>query len=150
MDKKQQKPTIFQNLTPQQADACMMIASGESITKVAKKLKINRSTIYQWLKDMHFKKCLDEQCRENQEEARNMLRGMRLKAVETIRDLMSSGDEKTRLKASIWMLESKLSEEANAPQSGLTIIVRNEEEADLFRRLKEHDPRRNRIDDNDF
>lgn len=154
MNEKQQKPTIFKNLTPQQSEACIMLAGGESITKVSKKLKINRSTIYQWLKDYDFKKCFDKQCEENQEEIKTMLRGLRLKAVETINGLVSKGDEKTRLKAAIWILESNLTESTDKMQpKGLTIIVQNEEEADLFRRLEERaneENKKNRFDDDDY
>ena len=106
-DKKQQKPTLstVTGLTPQQEQACILLASGETITGVARQLNLNRSTLYEWQDNTAFVCFYNQQCRERQQEVKNGLFGLHRSAIDTLTDLLNNGNENTRLKACIWLLE---------------------------------------------
>ena len=106
-DKKQQKPTIsaLTGLTPQQEQAATMLASGENLTAVARQLNLNRSTLYEWQTNTAFQCFYNQQCQEHQEAVKNALFGLHRTAVDTLTDLLTNGNENTRLKAATWLLE---------------------------------------------
>lgn len=105
--RKQQKPTNspLTGLTPQQEQAAMMMASGENITAVARQLNLNRSTLYEWQENMAFQCFYNQQCQDHQQAVKNALFGLHNTAIETLTDLLTNGNENTRLKASMWLLE---------------------------------------------
>lgn len=106
-DKKQQKPTLSPHtgLTPQQEQAAMMLASGENITAVARQLNLNRSTLYEWQANTAFQCYYNQQCQDHQQAVKNALFGLHRQAVDTLTNLLANGNENTRLKASMWLLE---------------------------------------------
>lgn len=106
-DKKQQKPTLspLTGLTPQQEQAAMMLASGENLTAVARQLNLNRSTLYEWQANTAFQCFYNQQCQDHQQAVKNALFGLHSRAVDTLTDLLTNGNENTRLKASMWLLE---------------------------------------------
>jgi hypothetical protein len=110
----QQNPTLSSvtGLTPQQEQACILMASGDSLTAVARQLKINRSTLYEWQNNMAFKCYYNQQCQEHQQEVKNALLGLHKQAIDTLTDLLTTGSENTRLKAAMWLLERVISVEA--------------------------------------
>jgi hypothetical protein len=116
-NKKQQKPTLspVTGLTPQQEQACILLASGENFTTVARQLKINRSTLYEWQDNTAFKCFYNQQCQDHKQEVKNALLGLHLSAIETLTDLLNNGNENTRLKAAIWLLERVASIEVGNP-----------------------------------
>lgn len=105
--RKQQKPTISPTtgLTPQQEQAAIMLASGENLTGVARQLNLNRSTLYEWQENTAFQCFYNQQCQEHQQAVKNALFGLHSTAIDTLTDLLSNGNENTRLKASMWLLE---------------------------------------------
>ena len=106
-NKSEQNTTISQatGLTPQQEQACILLASGESYTAVAQRLNINRGTLYKWQDLLPFQCFYNKQCSDFKADVRNALLGLHAEAVDTVRELMNNGGEGTRLKAAIWLLE---------------------------------------------
>ena len=106
-NKSEQNTTISPatGLTPQQEQACILLASGESYTATAQRLNINRGTLYKWQESLPFQCFYNQQCSDYKAEVRNALFGLHSEAVETVRELMQTGGEATRLKAAIWLLE---------------------------------------------
>ena len=106
-NKTQQKPTLspLTGLTPQQEQAAIMLASGENLTAVARQLNLNRSTLYDWQENTAFQCFYNQQCQDHKEAVKNALFGLYGQAIDTLTDLLTNGNENTRLKASIWLLE---------------------------------------------
>ncbi len=106
-DKKLQKSTVspLTGLTPQQEQAATMLASGDNMTAVARQLNINRSTLYEWQVNPAFQCYYNQQCQDHQQAVKNALLGLHSAAVETLTDLLNNGNESTRLKAAMWLLE---------------------------------------------
>lgn len=106
-NKIEQKATIspITGLTPQQEQACILLASGESVTDVADKLSLNRGTLYKWQQNKAFECYYNKQCQEYKDEVKNGLLGLHQQAVATIQQLITTGSEATRLKAATWVLE---------------------------------------------
>lgn len=106
-NKNEQKTTKSEQtgLTPIQEQACMMLASGEGFTTVAEKLSLNRGTLYKWQQNTAFICYYNQQCQDYKSEVKNALLGLHNQAVATVRELMTTGNESTRLKAALWLLE---------------------------------------------
>lgn len=106
-NKIEQKATIspITGLTPQQEQACILLASGENVTDVADKLSLNRGTLYKWQQNKAFECYYNKQCQEYKNEVKNGLLGLHQQAVATIEQLITTGSEATRLKAATWVLE---------------------------------------------
>lgn len=82
-----------------------MLASGENLTGVARQLNLNRSTLYEWQENTAFQRFYNQQCQEHQQAVKNALFGLHSTAIDTLTDLLNNGNENTRLKASMWLLE---------------------------------------------
>lgn len=104
-------------LTPQQEYACIMLAGGYSITDVAEKVGVNRSTIYQWQSNLAFVCYFNRQSKAIKDEVKNGVMGLCQQAIETVRDILTNGNETTRLKAAVWIMEK-----AEAIQVGCTNV----------------------------
>lgn len=106
-NKNAQKSTINKatGLTPQQEQACIMLASGESYTAVAERLDINRGTLYKWQSLPTFECYYNLQCKDYKDGVKNGLLGLHKQAMDTIAELMVSGNENTRLRASMWVID---------------------------------------------
>lgn len=106
-NKSEQKATKSEQtgLTPIQEQACLMLASGEGFTTVAEKLSLNRGTLYKWQQNTAFQCYYNQQCQDYKSEVKNALLGLHSQAVATVRELMTTGNESTRLKAALWLLE---------------------------------------------
>ena len=98
-------PNEAYTLTPQQEQACLLLASGESYTTTAERLGINRGTLYKWLGIVEFKRYLDRQCALYQDEVKMALLSLHGEAVRALQELMQKGSEATRLKAATWLLD---------------------------------------------
>lgn len=110
-DKNQQKPTERGNinpdtgLTPQQEQAAMMLATGETITAVAAKMSLNRCTLYEWQKLLPFQCFLNKQAADYRDNLKNGLYALASDALQAIRDSLHSTNEGNRLKAAMWLVE---------------------------------------------
>ena len=59
------------SLSPQQEEAALLLAMGVRITTVAKRLNVNRATVWTWKKNESFKKLVSEISDANMTAARN-------------------------------------------------------------------------------
>lgn len=113
-------------LTSRQLKAIPFLVSNPTYTQGCKKAKINKATLYKWLKDPEFKAELNRQRDEVAAEALGMLSQGLTKAVETLVGLLDNKDD--RLKR----LTSK---------DVIDFIIRYKENEDLNKRLMEVEKR---------
>lgn len=107
MSKTQQnltKLTLVTGLTPQQEQAAVLLASGESVTDVASKVNVNRATIYLWQQKVNFQCFYNQQCRIIQDNIRNGLCGLYADALQAVRNCLQSTNEALRLKAAMYVI----------------------------------------------
>lgn len=107
MDKNQQTPTeTTQNtgLTPLQEQVAILLASGESITDVATKMNVNRTTIYCWQQKINFQCFYNQQCQIIQDNIRNGLCGLYSEALEAVKRCLKSPNEAVMLKTAMYVL----------------------------------------------
>ncbi len=103
----EQKATLspITGLTPQQEQACILLASGESYTATAERVGVNRGTLYKWQENLAFQCFYNQQASDYQAEVKNALLGLHSEAIATVRELLHTGGEATRLKTALWLLE---------------------------------------------
>lgn len=110
-DKNKQKPTekcitnTETGLTPQQEQAAIMLATGETITAVAAKLSLNRCTLYEWQKLLTFQCFLNKQSADYRDNMKSGLYALAGDALQAIRDGLHSAKEANRLKVAMWLVE---------------------------------------------
>ena len=110
-DKRQQKATenaevnATTGLTPIQEQAAILLASGDTITTVAEKIGVNRSTLYKWQMKVTFQCFFNRQCKDYKDNLRNGLFGLAGEALNAIRGCLHSENETTRLKAAMWLAD---------------------------------------------
>ncbi len=92
-------------LYPLQEKAAILLASGESITAVAERLEITRSTIYTWLGQIPFSCYYNQQCKDYKERLRAGIFSLADEAITAIRDCLHSSNEAVKLKAAMWLSE---------------------------------------------
>ena len=103
-DKIQQNRTES-GLTPIQEQAAILMASGESITAIAEKLEINRSTIYEWQGILTFRCFFNKQCEAIRERMKAGLFGLQEEAFKAIKDILTGDNPAMKLKAATWLLD---------------------------------------------
>ncbi len=113
-NKKRQKTTEKTNLpkvnpltglTPIQEQAAILLASGDSITAVAEKISVNRSTLYKWQIQVTFQCFFNQQCTDYKNNLKNGLFGLADEALNAIRDSLQSKNEAIRLKTAMWITD---------------------------------------------
>jgi hypothetical protein len=122
MGKAKDKPA----LTERQLKAIPHLVSCPTYTEGCEKARINKTTLYKWLKEPVFKAELDRQRDEIAAEAFGILSQSLTKAVETLVDLLDNND--SRLKRL-------------AAKDVVDFIIRHKENEDLDRRLSEIEKR---------
>lgn len=107
MNNIQQKPTNLNDtgLTPVQEKTAILLASGESISSVAEKLQLNRSTIYQWQDMLTFQCFYNQQKQDIREGMRSELFMLGGLAVGILKESLNSENESVRLKASLAVID---------------------------------------------
>lgn len=103
-DKNQQYRTES-GLTPLQEQAAILLASGETITAIAEKLEINRSTLYEWQDILTFRCFYNKQCEIIRERIKAGLFGIQDEAFKAIKDILTGDNAAIKLKAAIWLIE---------------------------------------------
>lgn len=106
-NKSEQNETISPatGLTPQQEQACILLASGESYTTVAQRLKINRGTLYKWLDyNLPFKCYYNSQRIKYRERILERVFGLFDSAISVLSKSLNSDNEAIRLKAAMWLI----------------------------------------------
>jgi hypothetical protein len=109
-------------LTARQLKAIPHIVSSPTYTEGCKKAKINKTTLYKWLKEPEFKAELDWQRNEIAAEALGVLSQGLTKAVEAIVSLLDTKDDRLKRLAA---------------KDVIDFIIRHKENEDLDKRLTE-------------
>lgn len=91
-------------LTPQQEQAALLLASGESVTDVASKVNVNRATIYLWLQKVGFQCFYNQQCQIIKDNIKNGIFGLYADALQAVKDTLQSDNEAARLKAAMYVI----------------------------------------------
>lgn len=116
MAKKDEKTNVQDmrtehGITVQQERVAADYAAGNSITDIAAKYNIARSTIYGWFKsDRRFVAFYKSLLAEVRQEVRGSLSSMAADATGTLRDLMANGKPEVALKAAMYVID-KLSDD---------------------------------------
>ena len=113
-------------LTPRQVKAIPHIVGSPTYTQGCKKAKINKTTLYKWLKEPKFKAELDRQRNEIAAEAFGVLSQGLTKAVDTLVGLLDNKDDRLKRLAA---------------KDVIDFIIRHKENEDLDERLKEVEKR---------
>ena len=123
---KNAKVTISEHtgLTPTQEQAADLLASGVSVTDVAEKLNIARSTLYVWQKQTTFKVYFNKRCSDARSTLVVGLFGLADEALSTIRESLRSENEQVRLKAAMWITDKLQSIEI--AQTDLIAVLKKE------------------------
>lgn len=114
----------YTGLTPTQEQAAELLASGVSVTSVAEKLGIARSTLYLWEKQTTFKVYFNRRCSDARSTLVVGLFGLADEALSTIRKSLQSENEQVRLKAAMWITDKLQSVEIK--QTDLLAVLREE------------------------
>ena len=104
-----QKRTDFtENLSERQITALPHLLRPGPLTVQARNAGIARSTLYRWLEDENFRRCLERLREETLRFTQTEFQAISLKAVEAIEDALDSNDMAMRLRAArIVMHESR-------------------------------------------
>ena len=92
-------------LTPQQEKAAVLLASGKTMTETAKAVKIERSTLYQWIEKVNFKAYFNSLIKEIRDNTKNGLFGLIDEAYKAIRESLKSKNESVKLKAALSIID---------------------------------------------
>ncbi len=110
-NKNQQKPTerlninVETGLTPLQEQAAFMIATGETITDVAKKMQLNRSTLYEWYKLITFQCFVNKISDDYRQHLRSGLYALSNDVLQTLKDCLQSSNDGVKLRAAMWLFD---------------------------------------------
>ena len=94
------------SLTPRQLRAVSLLAQGKSQRQTARDIGVTPQTLCVWVKLPEFETQLQTLVGQSQAETLAMLRGQRIKALETINHLMDTAPAATRLQAARTILEA--------------------------------------------
>lgn len=92
-------------LSPIQERAINLLLSGATITSVAEKLNIDRSTIYQWQSKENFQAYYNELSQKIKFNTESELIGMYREALDALRESLNVTNDSVRLKAACWLIE---------------------------------------------
>lgn len=117
-DKNQQNPTNPINLmdaqsglTTKQIEAATLIVAGETITSIADKLNINRSTIYEWLEKVTFQCYINRLLKDIVCKLNNELYSIGVDAIKALKETLQSNNDVIKLKAAQFIIESLTNKE---------------------------------------
>lgn len=114
-DKNQQKPTNLidsqTGLNAKQIEAATLIVAGETITSIADKLNINRSTIYEWLEKVTFQCYINRLLKDIVCKLNNELCSMGIEAIKALKEVLQSKNDMIKLKAAQFIIENLTNKE---------------------------------------
>jgi phage terminase small subunit len=83
-------------LTPRQRKIIPLLVTCSTITEAAKKAKVNRATVHEWMKDGDFRAEVGRQRDAVTQEAFGMLASNLTRAVEVLAGLLNDGDKRLK------------------------------------------------------
>lgn len=104
MDKVNKYKQYSADFTPTQEQSALLLATGQSVTMVAKCLNIDRGTLYNWLNNPEYKTMMLDLRKELYQQTREKLFDIYLMSVQVIQDSLNSEDEAVRVKIAMWLL----------------------------------------------
>jgi len=116
-------------MKPKQNQAIELLAQGTSVDATASIVKVNRRTIYQWMKDQEFALALHDKSAEVIDRLNHRLVNLNDKALDVLDACLDSDSEAIRLRSAIY-LNSRLYEVLG--------------EIEILRRMDEIEERMNR------
>jgi predicted aminopeptidase len=93
-------------LTPDQATAVDILATGGSLDDVQKATTVEAATVRAWLRDADFVAALNVRTNEVRDAHLERLRAMVPKALDTLEGLLESQDEAVRLRVASYVLKA--------------------------------------------
>ena len=99
-------PNDCLTLSPKQRHAAASIASGQSQRQVAKICGVSPQTLTAWVHSPAFCGHVESLIVKVERETQQVLHGLRVRAVETLAQLLDSGSPSTRLQAAKLVLEA--------------------------------------------
>ena len=94
------KPDKTEHLTPKMHEAALLLASGLGPSIVAKKVKISRTQLYEWRKQVAFESSVNDEATLRLSYARMLLKSAAEQAVRELVVLLSTSEsESVRLRA---------------------------------------------------
>ena len=106
MERRKNELITEHGITVQQELVAAELARGVSVTDVAARQGISRSTVYAWLgKDAAFVRYYKSLLAEVRQELRGAISAMATEATDTLKVLMQSGKEESQLKAAIYIID---------------------------------------------
>lgn len=107
MSENQQNSTEETGLTIIQIKSIELLVSGRTKTEIAKELGIDRTTLYHWGKSLNYITYLNRVTNALKCYIEHALNNQAMAALETISLLLEQGQESTKMKIAIWLLENR-------------------------------------------
>ena len=93
------------HLPPQQQKALNLLASGKTISQVSREMEIHRTTIWRWTTTPEFQATLNALVAEARAEMQQGLASLQEKAINTLKECMSSPNHMVRVRTALSVLD---------------------------------------------
>lgn len=100
--KKTNKET---GLSQVQEQSVLLMLAGKSISDTARELKIHRSTIHEWRKQIPYKAYYNKVCNEIKDDITVSIWGLYKDGLDAIRNCLQSKNDTIRFRTACWLLE---------------------------------------------
>ena len=104
----------METLEPQQQQALVLLAGGQSVDEISDTLKIHRTTLWRWRKQPEFITSWNQMVKQGKEKQVQALLELQQQALSVLKDCLSSHNELLRFKAAITIVE-KVGSITNGP-----------------------------------
>ena len=104
----------METLEPQQQQALVLLAGGQSVDEISDTLKIHRTTLWRWRKQPEFIASWNQMVKQGKEKQVQALLELQQQALSVLKDCLSSQNELLRFKAAITIVE-KVGSITNGP-----------------------------------
>ena len=95
----------METLEPQQQQALVLLAGGQSVDEISDTLKIHRTTLWRWRKQPEFIASWNQMVQQGKERQIQSLLDLQQQAFNVLRECLSSQNELLRFRAAIAIVE---------------------------------------------
>ena len=95
----------METLEPQQQQALVLLAGGQSVDEISDTLKIHRTTLWRWRKQPEFIASWNQMIQQGKEKQLKSLLDLQQQAFNVLRECLSSQNELLRFRAAIAIVE---------------------------------------------